>query len=98
MAQDYNANIGEKTKRSLAWNTVLPGLFQIFRFGVSILIARLLNPKDFGIMGIASIIIFYADSLSNFGFSTALIQKKQITNDHINSVFSLSAILNESPM
>ena len=86
-------NITGKTKESLIWNTVAPGIYQIIKFGFSIIIARILSPNDFGIMSIAGIIIFYSDSISNFGFSTAIIQKDHITKDHINSVFTLNLII-----
>lgn len=85
--------LSEKTKESMLWSTLLPLLFQIFRFAISVIVARLLDPRDFGIMGIASITIFYANSLTNFGFSTALIQRKEISEDHINSVFTINLII-----
>lgn len=93
MIDTARTSLGNKTKQGLIWSTLLPAMFQIFRFGISIAIARILDPKDFGIMGIASIIIFYADSFTNFGFSTALIQKKRITEAHINSVFTINFII-----
>lgn len=83
-------NIEEKTKESLIWNTVLPGFYQIFRFVIAVFIARLLDPKDFGIMSIASIVVFYTNDITNFGFSTALIQKKNINEKHVYSVFILN--------
>jgi PST family polysaccharide transporter len=82
-----NNKINQKTKSSLIWNTFLPNVFQIYRFVVSLFIARILDPKDFGIMGIASIIIFYSNSLSDFGFSRAMIQKKNLNLGDYNSFF-----------
>lgn len=82
-----------KTKKNLLYNTLLPLAYQIFRFFVAILIARILDPRDFGIIGIASIVIFYSNSLSNFGFSTALINKENITDQHTNSIFTINFII-----
>lgn len=81
--------IGSKTKSSLIWNTSLKIIYQVFRFGISIIIARMLDPKDFGIMGIATMIVFYANSITNFGFNRALIHKEKINESHINTIFTI---------
>ncbi|MDR4503178.1 MAG: lipopolysaccharide biosynthesis protein [Candidatus Scalindua sp.] len=86
-------NIAHKTKSSLIWSTALRIGYQIIRFAVSIIIARLLEPKDFGIMGIATMIVFYANTITNFGFNNALIQKKDINDEHVNSVFTIDVIV-----
>lgn len=83
----------DKTNESLAWNIVLPSAYQAIRFAFSIIIARILNPNDFGIMGLASIIIFYSNSLTNFGFSTALVRKKNINDRHVSTIFTLNLLL-----
>lgn len=89
-APNREDTLTQRTKEGLVWNTLLPFGLQVFRFVVSILIARILEPRDFGIMGIASIVVFYSDSFTNFGFSTALIQKKEISEKHVQSVFSIN--------
>lgn len=82
-------NIGIKTRNSLYWNLFVKVPYEIIRFGISILIARVLDPKDFGIVSIASIVIYYSNTITNFGFNQALVQRKEITNTHINSVFTI---------
>lgn len=86
-------SIGSKTKKSLYWNVALKIPYEIFRFVVSIIIARYLDPEDFGIVSIATLTIYYANSFTNFGFNQALIQRKEINSDHINSVFTLDIII-----
>ncbi len=86
-------DLGSKTKSSLIWSSSLKLVFQVYKFAVAIVIARILEPKDFGIMGIASMIVFYANSLTNFGFSRALIYKKEINKAHINSVFTINMVV-----
>lgn len=81
--------IGAKTKSGLYWNVITRILYELFRFGTSIIVARILDPKDFGIVSIATIVIFYTNTITNFGFNQALVQKKDITARHINSVFTL---------
>jgi O-antigen/teichoic acid export membrane protein len=82
------SDIGKKTRSSMYWNLSFRIPYEAFRFGVSIIVARLLDPKDFGIVSIATMIIFYSNTLTNLGFKSALVQRKEITNEHISSVFT----------
>lgn len=88
-----SGDIGERTKSSLFWHLSLPGVYQVARFGISIIIARLLDPKDFGIQSIASAIVFYANTLTNFGFAAALVQKESISEDHMSSIFTMNLVI-----
>lgn len=80
--------VRKKTRSSLYWNLTLKIPYEIFRFAASIATARILDPKDFGIVSIATIVIYYSNSFTNFGFNQALVQRKEITDRHINSVFT----------
>ncbi len=82
-------DIGKKTRSGLYWNLSLKIPYEILRFVVSIFVARILDPKDFGIVSIATMVIFYSNSVTNFGFKRALVQRKEITEQHINSVFTV---------
>lgn len=75
-----------KTRSSLFWSLGTKIPYQIFRFGISIIIARILNPKDFGIVSIATMVILYSNSFTNLGFNQALVQKKLLKNKHIDSI------------
>lgn len=70
------------------WNLSFKVPYEIFRFGISIVVARILDPKDFGIVSIATMIIFYSNTLTNLGFKSALVQRKEITDEHVSSVFT----------
>lgn len=82
-------DIRVKTKNSLYWNVLPKVLYEGFRFGISIVLARLLEPKDFGIASIAFMLIYYSNSITNFGLNQALVNRKNITEKHINSVFTV---------
>lgn len=90
-------SVGKRTRSGLYWVLGLKIPFEIVRFAVSIEIARLLEPGDFGIVSIATILIYYANALTNFGLGQALVQRQEISDEHVNSVFtidfSVSAVL-----
>ena len=75
---------------------VIKGLFwkisenfgaQGLQFVISILLARLLTPAEYGLVGIVMIFITLANVTVQSGFSTALIQKKNSDETDFSSVF-----------
>ena len=63
------------------------------QFIVSIILARLLLPKDFGIIGLIAVYIEVASVFIQSGFGTALIQKREVDDEDYSSVFYLSLII-----
>ena len=59
-------------------------------FGVTLVLARLLTPADYGIVALLTIFIAISGSLVDAGFGDALVQKKDATELDFNSVFYLA--------
>lgn len=60
---------------------------------VSIVLARLLAPEEFGLLAIITVFINLASVFLDFGFSTALIQKQDIREEHYSAVFFLNVTM-----
>lgn len=60
--------------------------FQIIRL---IIIARILAPHDFGLMGIAILTMAMLDTFSQTGFQQALIQKKSNTDAYLDAAWTV---------
>ena len=77
----------DKTVRGVAWS----GIDNVAQFGVTfivgIVLARLLSPDDYGLIGIIGIFTAICQTLIYAGFSNALIRKKDATSDDYNTVF-----------
>ena len=54
---------------------------------VSIILARLLSPEEYGVVGVILIFVTIANVLVQNGFSTALIQKRKVDDTDFSSVF-----------
>lgn len=82
---------------SLIWKFMERMGIQGTQFVVSIILARLLAPDDFGLIAIVTIIISIANVFIQSGLGTALIQKKDADDQDFSSVFyaslSLAAII-----
>ena len=79
----------KKTVRAAGWAVGLKFVSQIVSFAIGIVLARLLVPDDFGLIAMVSVFTFFASLMLGIGFSEGLIQKKDATEDHFNSVFWL---------
>ena len=59
---------------------------------VSIIIARLLDPSDYGVVSIVTVFFAFANVIISGGLNTALIQKKDADKEDYNTVFSVSLL------
>lgn len=76
-----------KTLKGTLWSFAERFTAQGIHFLVMIVIARLLSPKEFGLIGMLTIFIAVAQSLIDSGFSQALIRKQDRTETDKNTVF-----------
>lgn len=78
---------------SLIWKFLERSGTQIVQFVVSIVLARLLSPEDFGVIALVMIFIQIANIFIKSGFNSALIQKKNADSLDFSSVFWGSLIV-----
>jgi len=83
------ANLSQKAVRGGFWVIALKIIAQIFNLLRLIIIARILAPDDFGLMGIAMLVMSILEVFSQTGFQTALIQKKEKIEPYLNSAWSV---------
>ena len=60
---------------------------------VSIVLARILIPEDYGVIALASIFTGLCDVLIDGGLSTALIRKEAVDNEDYSCAFTVSFLL-----
>ena len=56
-------------------------------FIISIFLARLLEPSDFGLIAVVMVIIVIASVFSDIGLGSALMQRRKLLSVHYSSVF-----------
>lgn len=76
-----------RTVRALSWSFGSKIITQIISIIFGIVLARLLLPEDFGLVAMAMVMMGFAGLLADVGLGSALIQKKDATEDHFSSVF-----------
>lgn len=72
---------------ALAWSSVDRVAQQGTQFIIGIILARLLSPTDYGLMGMVMIFATLSYVLVEGGLTAALVRTKNITKEHTNTVF-----------
>lgn len=83
----------EKTAKGLFWGGVSNGIQQILNVVFGVFLARLLSPGDYGLIGMLGVFLGVAAILQDSGFSTALINQKEIKHEDYNAVFWFSLFI-----
>jgi len=81
--------LSQRTVRSGFWVFLLRIAQQLFNLGRLVILARILAPHDFGLMGIALLTMATIDTFSQTGFQTALIQKKEDIKSYLDAAWTV---------
>lgn len=81
------SNIKQDSLRGVKWSAIERFSVQGIQFLLGLIMARLLSPTDYGIVGMLAIFIAVGQSFVDCGFSNALIRKKDCTEKDFSTVF-----------
>ena len=91
-----NLNDNSKSRKSLSQRVVVSGFWAFalritnrgFNLARLIILARILSPNDFGLMGIAMLTMATLETFSQTGFQAALIQRKDNVESYLNAAWT----------
>jgi O-antigen/teichoic acid export membrane protein len=81
------SELKQKTIKGLAWSSIQNFANHGIQFLLMLVMARLLGPKEYGIIGLTAVFIAISSTFVDSGFANALIRKKDCTNDDYSTVF-----------
>ena len=90
--------MGEKTLKQatfdgMIWNYITRFGNQIINIIPAMILARLLTPDEYGVIAISSVFVGFLTIFSESGFPMALVQKNNVTDTDINSVFYFNILI-----
>ena len=83
-------NLKKKTLSGLIWQYAEKCGAQVVNFVVSVILARLLTPADYGLIGLITVFISIALVFARSGMGQALVQKKDANDEDFSTVFYFS--------
>lgn len=85
-----NRSVKDKTFSGISWSAVDKLLQNLFVFISGILLARIIDKDNYGLIGVLYILIGLSNILHESGFSTAIIRKKEVTRSDYTTVFYIN--------
>lgn len=86
-------SLRNKTIRGVGWSAADAFLGQGITFVVGLVLARLLSPEEYGLIGICLIFTTVLNGIVDSGFSNAIIRKKDATNEDYNTMFITNMVI-----
>ena len=80
-------NLKERTAKGLFWGTLNSGATQVLSVVIGILLGRMIAPAEWAPIGMIAIFSAIAGNLQSSGFSTAIVNMKEPTDNDYNAVF-----------
>ena len=91
--QPESGDLKRKVVSGSFWRFAERFLAQGIGFIISIFLARMLSPNDYGAVAIVVIFVAIADVFLSSGFSVALVRKKELTEEDLSTVFYLNLFI-----
>lgn len=86
-------SIKSKTIKGTFWSAADAFLGQGITFIVGIVLARLLSPEEYGLIGICLVFNTVLNGIVDSGFSNALIRKKEVSDADYNTMFTTNMVI-----
>jgi O-antigen/teichoic acid export membrane protein len=84
---------GKTARRSAVWDLGSKMTSQAVNMVISLFLARLLTPGDFGITAASRFFILLASRLTQLGLNVSLVRMKDLRNEHSSSVFVVNLVM-----
>ena len=85
-------NHKQRTLRGVVWNFSKVFGQTLLGLGVNIVLARNLDPSDFGVLALAMVFISFAELFSSIGLGPSIVQRKVLTGRHLQVATTSSLI------
>lgn len=86
-------SLKQKTFKGMVWTTAAKFAVQGFNFIQGIILARLLDPSDFGLIAMAGVFTAISATFVDSGFSNALVRNKERTEMDYSTTFVTNVVL-----
>lgn len=77
----------QQVLHGVSWNFASRLSSQFFQVAFSVVLARMLSPREFGVVGMLLVFTGFAQALADGGLSSALIYRQDATDIHQSTVF-----------
>jgi len=87
-------NFGSRVKSAVIWRSGTQILAQLISWGATLAVIRILEPSDYGLFAMTSVILVFLNFLNGYGIVSALIQQEEVEEIRIRQAFGMLILLN----
>jgi O-antigen/teichoic acid export membrane protein len=92
-SMDAETGLKSQSVRGGAYTMIGEGIDFVLRLGSIAVLARLLLPEHFGLIGMVTAITVVAERFKDLGLSIVTVQRERITHDEVTALFWVNAAL-----
>ena len=85
-------SLSQRVARAGFWAVALQAVLRLFNIAKTIVLARLLVPGDFGLMGIALVVMTLLDTFTKTGFRAALVQRQGDVRPYLDTTWTVELL------
>ena len=87
-------DFGKRVKSAVFWRSGTQILSQLISWGATLSVIRILEPSDYGLFAMTSVVLVFLNFLNGYGFVSALIQSEKVEPIRIRQAFGMLILLN----
>jgi O-antigen/teichoic acid export membrane protein len=87
-------DFGNRVKSAVIWRSGTQILAQMISWGVTLAVLRILEPSDYGLFAMTSVVLVFFNFLNGYGFVSALIQSESVEPIRIRQAFGMLLLIN----
>jgi teichuronic acid exporter len=91
---DQTASFKRSVLRAVGWATGTRLIGQLANWAMTLATIRFLDPEEYGLMAMTTVIAGFLQSMSYAGLADAVVQKQRISDDDLRSMFGLILLVN----
>ncbi len=89
-----SSNLKSRVASALRWNVGAKLFTQIISWTMTIIVIRLLEPSDYGLMAMATVFVYFLVLLNELGLGAAIIQMKDLDHEVVRKIYGLVILVN----
>lgn len=90
---EKDKSLDSKSRKAFGWDLVGTFIRQFVTLGISIILARLLTPEEFGVIGIALVFVSLTQVFIDVGFTDGLVYRQSVDDLLYSSIFYLNCAI-----
>jgi O-antigen/teichoic acid export membrane protein len=93
---ETSKDFGKRVKSAVIWRSGTQIFSQMLSWGTTLAVIHILNPADYGLFAMTTVVLAFLTFMSGYGFVSALIQSEKVDPNRVRQAFGLLILLNGS--